>query len=408
MWELGRGVLFELTCSQCGKVYDLQEPGRMVCDGCSAQQGADEPLRGLLVTRLEGRLTEEGWRISDLLPVDPLYLPHIPVGNTPLWRLSRLGRQLGLAHLYAKNDGANPTGSFKDRASWLVAARALAMGAREVVLASTGNAGSSMAGIGAACGLAVTLFLPKTAPKAKIVQAMQYGARTILVDGNYDKAYDMSLAYSRMHGVMNRSTGYNPFTTEGKKSVSLELLRDLGSLPDVIFVPVGDGCILAGVYKGLEDLRDLGLVRKIPHVVGVQAEGSAALASFMEKGGDIGFFTKVASVTVADSIGVDVPRAGYLAAKYLKAHHGRMVVVTDQEILEAQKLVASQEGLFVEPAAATAFAGVLQRRAELGRDAKIVVLATGTGLKDTDAAMRLAGPLPRPIATLHELDLVQR
>ena len=163
-----------------------------------------------------------------------------------------------------KDDGVNPTGSLKDRASFLVSAFAAKFGMREIVLASTGNAGSSMAGVGAAAGQQVTLFLPKAAPKAKLIQALQYGAKVFRVDGTYDDAYELSLAYTAKFGGLSRNTAYNPMTIEGKKTVSLEVFRQLGQIPDHLFVSVGDGCILSGVYKGFRDLRQLGMTIACP------------------------------------------------------------------------------------------------------------------------------------------------
>ena len=213
--------------------------------------------------------------LLDFLPVERQYFPAIPVGNTPLWHSApevpaeNLLKKYGFPDLYLKDDGANPTGSLKDRASFLVAAFARKHGISEVVVASTGNAGSSMAGVGAAAGLKVKLFLPKTAPPAKMIQALQYGADLVLADNNYDQAFSLSLEYSNRHGGMNRNTAYNPMTIEGKKTVAFELFNQLKKAPDHVFVSVGDGVILSGVYKGFRDLLQLGRIEKIPVVYAV-------------------------------------------------------------------------------------------------------------------------------------------
>lgn len=239
-----------------------------------------------------------------------------------------------------------------------------------------------MAGIGAAAGQRITLFLPKTAPSAKLVQALQYGARVYRVDGNYDKAYEISLQFSKKKGGMNRNTAYNPLTIEGKKTVSLELFHQLGRAPDIVFVAVGDGCILSGVYKGFRDLKQLDLIPSIPKIIGVQAQTSNALhCAFIT-----GAFNNQPTSTVADSICVDVPRNGIHALLQLKRFDGEMMTVSDTEIITAQALLSSATGLFAEPAAAAAFAGFIKALPGLDPDALVVILSTGNGLKDIAAA----------------------
>ena len=302
---------FTYRCTICGASYDIG-PEYTVCPRCAPDQQGDQPLHGILEVELQGPVGT-AFNIAELLPIEPEFFAPIPVGNTPLWEPLRLRRHTGLKHLYIKDDGANPTSSFKDRASWLVSAAARKFGINEITLASTGNAGSSMAGIGAAAGQHINLFLPESAPPAKLVQALQYGARVFRVKGNYDKAYDLSLSYTRIKGGMNRNTAYNPLTIEGKKTVSLELFSQLGRAPELVFVSVGDGCILAGVYKGFKDLLKLGYIAALPKIVGVQAETSNALFRAFHSG----VFDNIPSSTVADSICVDVPRNGAHALSLL-------------------------------------------------------------------------------------------
>jgi len=256
-----------------------------------------------------------------------------------------------------------------------------------------------MAGVAAAAGQRVTLFLPKAAPKAKLIQALQYGARVFRVDGSYDDAYDLSLAYTTKFGGLNRNTGYNPMTIEGKKTVSLEIYRQLGGVPDYLFVAAGDGCILSGVYKGFRDLLQLGLLDRLPTVYAVQADGSSALARAFESG----VFERRPSSTVADSISVDVPRNGLHALRQLRDHRGEVICVSDDEILAAQSALSRSAGLFAEPAGAAAFAGFLKVRPRLLRNAVAVVLATGNGLKDTVAAGRSVEIPEKLITSLDEL-----
>jgi threonine synthase len=202
------------------------------------------------------------------------------------------------------------------------------------------------------------------------------------VDGSYDLAYDISLEFSRKKGGMNRNTAYNPMTIEGKKTVSLELYQQLGRAPDIIFVPVGDGCILSGVYKGFRDLLQLGVISAVPKIFAVQAENSAALY----RAWTTGKFVASPATTVADSICVDVPRNGLHALTQINRYAGEIVTVTDGEIITAQAHLSAASGLFTEPAGAAAWAGFVKVAATLDRDAEIVVLTTGSGLKDTVTA----------------------
>ncbi len=374
---------FHYCCSECGKQYPIV-PDRYVCESCSEKQEPDRPLRGILeVAPAAGPHCPLD--LLEYLPVPRQFFPPCPVGDTPMWQPDRLRADQNLPHLFIKDDGLNPTGSLKDRASFLVAAFARQQGISDIVVASTGNAASSMAGVGASSGLDVTIFIPKTAPEAKMVQSLQYGATVHLVDGTYDDAYECSMQYAAGTGAINRNTAYNPMTIEGKKTAALEIWRDLEGLPDVLYVSMGDGCIIGGLYKGFRDLKDLGLTDRIPTIVGVQAEGSSAIARALQTGH---FSDPVPSRTIADSISVDVPRNGLHALKNLQNHGGRCVVVTDEMILNAQSCLSESTGLFAEPAAAAAFAGMLTDRSNLSRNDRVVVLTTGTGLKDIPAARK--------------------
>ncbi len=371
---------FSYRCTVCNASYEITSD-RMVCPVCSRHQEKDQPLTGVLEVELHGTL-DTHFNVFDMLPVEPEYFPSIPVGNTPLWEPENIRRSMGFGRLFIKDDGLNPTASFKDRASFLVSAAAKKFNIQDITLASTGNAGSSMAGVGAAAGQRVTLFLPKTAPLAKLVQALQYGATVYRVNGNYDMAYDMSLEFSRLKGGINRNTAYNPLTIEGKKTVSLELVNQLGQAPDVVFVSVGDGCILSGLYKGFRDLKELGRIDSIPKIIGVQAETSDAISrAFIS-----GKFENIPTSTVADSICVDVPRNGIHALAQLKQFNGVMMTVTDTQIIQAQAYLSSSTGLFTEPAGAAAFAGFQKAAPGLDPESVIVLLATGNGLKDSSSA----------------------
>ncbi len=381
---------YSYICSQCGKRFEIS-PEYLLCPDCAQEQQPDKPLCGILEVAYDGKLPDR-FESYDLLCVEKRFFPPIPVGNTPLWGPERLRKRTGFPRLYLKDDTVNPTGSLKDRASFLVAAFAVRHGIKRIVVASTGNAASSMAGVGAAAGLAVTIFLPESAPKAKRAQAFQYGADIRRISGTYDKAYEESLSLAGQPQVLSRNTAYNPLTIEGKKTVALEMVLQLRAIeparafPHHIFVPTGDGVILSGVYKGLQDLLQFGIIDEMPHIVVVQAEGSCAITRALSSGD---FSAPVDSDTMADSISVDVPKAGYYALDKLRRYNGTCVTVSDEAILSAQKELSSMSGLFAEPAAAASYAGFLAFKKELPRGESVVLLITGNGLKDVDAALRL-------------------
>ncbi len=381
---------FFYRCTECDRQFDIT-PDRMLCPDCSQRQQPNRPLRGILEVGLRGELqgpwpagaTTLSLPYAELLPVEPRYFPAVPVGNTPLWEPARLRENLGRPKVFLKDDTANPTGSLKDRASLLVAAFARRHEITDVVVASTGNAASSMAGIGAAAGLSVKIFVPKSVPRAKLVQSLQYGAEVTVIDGTYDDACRSSLEYTDAHGGLSRNTGYNPLTIEGKKTVALEIFAQLGRMPDAVFVPTGDGAILGGVFKGFEDLIQLGLAGAMPTICAVQAEGSNAIYRALARGK---FDDPIPANTIADSISVGVPANGRSVVKKLTQYGGHCVEISDAEILDAQHMLSAQSGLFAEPAAASSLAGLLRASDTVPQDAVTVLLITGTGLKDIDAA----------------------
>jgi len=307
----------------------------------------------------------------------------------------RLRKKTGLTGLWLKNDTLNMSGSLKDRASLLVAEQALAQGQTRVVLASTGNAGASMACVGAAYELEVILFVPAAAPRAKLLQSLLFGAKVVPVQGTYDDAFALSISWTTAFGGINRNTAFNPFTVEGKKTVSLEIYNQAGcKVPDVVYVPTGDGVIFSGACKGFADILQAGLADRLPVMVAVQAEGSNAIARSAREGRE----TVIAETsTIADSLSVCRPAAGAMALGYLRRFKGRAVEVTDAEISAAQAELARDAGLFVEPSSAAAWAGLLKDRPNLEPGARVVVLLTGTGFKDTAAAEKLVS-MPAPCA----------
>lgn len=345
------------------------------------------------------------WRYLPLLPVkDPGHHGTAlrAVGWTPLLKPARLAERLGLQYLWLKDDGRNPTASFKDRASAVAVARAEEISADVIVTASTGNAGAALAGMAAAAGMPAVILAPKSAPQAKVAQLLMFGASVFLVDGTYDDAFDLTLEAAEHFGWYCRNTGYNPFTAEGKKTAAFEICEQMTSqsdsngdsgwvAPDVVFVSVGDGNIISGLHKGFADLLKLGWIDHMPRIFGVQSEGSAAIYNaFIAGTEDI---QPVRADTIADSISVDLPRDGLRALRAATRTNGAYVSVADGDILTAMRILGQDAAVFAEPAGATALAGLVQAVAGglISADEFVVVLNTGNGLKDVPAAMRAAG-----------------
>jgi threonine synthase len=369
---------------------------------------------------LANRADDSLWRYLPLLPVpDPggEGTPLRSAGWTPVYRLERLARQLGLEHLWLKDESRNPTASFKDRASAVVVARAREIGAEVIVTASTGNAGAALAGMCAALGQKAVIFAPRSAPPAKVAQLLVYGARVILVDGTYDQAFDLTIQAAQEFGWYCRNTGYNPFTAEGKKTAALEIWEWWGEehhtwhtpgspldhhRPLTIFVSVGDGNIISGIHKGFKDLLVLGWIDRLPRLIGVQAEGSAAIANAFHAGNEQ--VVPVSARTIADSISVDLPRDGVRAVRAARETGGSYILVSDDEILQAIASLGTQ-GIFAEPAGAAAYAGLVKAAAQgiVQPDDPVVVVNTGSGLKDVRAAMQAVKEAPVIEPTLADL-----
>lgn len=381
---------FYYLCSSCGRAYPISKD-LMLCPGCRERDLKGKPLKGVLKVMLPQRLRNskkpgETYDIFDYLPVEKEFFPPIPVGNTPLIQAHNLEKKIGFNNIYLKFDGTNPTASYKDRASYLVSALANKWNENNIAIASTGNAASSMSGIAASAGQKVFVFMPSKAPRAKLVQCLQYGATLIPVNGTYDDAFDLSLEFSDLTGILNRNTAYNPMTLEGKKTAAFEILRQMkGTGISHLFLPVGDGVILSGIIKGFMDLRFLGLIEEIPQIVGVQAEGSSFLfKAFNENVYDLHY----SACTQADSISVNAARNAYTAVRDLQHVNGKMVLVSDNDILEAQKTVSELSGIFCEPSSAAAFAGFVKMKEEMPQPSNAVILLTGHGLKDIEVSSK--------------------
>ncbi|MBE2182315.1 MAG: threonine synthase [Anaerolineae bacterium] len=349
------------------------------------------------------------WRYRELLPIgENAVVPPLSVGMTPLYDAPRLAAEMGLAQVWVKDDGRNPTGSLKDRASALVVARAMEAGIKTVSTASTGNAAAALAGVSASVGMIPVIFVPASAPEAKIAQLLVYGARVILIEGTYDQAFDLCYEVCQQKGWYCRNTGINPFTAEGKKTAAFELAEQLGwEMPDVVVVSVGDGNIIAGVHKGLTDLLQLGWISRIPRLVGVQAVGSSPLAAAWKAGINAQDMLPVDAETIADSISAGLPRDRAKALRAVRQTGGAFIAVSDDQILQAIPILAQLTGVFAEPAAAAAFAGakLAVQQGLIQQAERTALLLTGNGLKDVRRAQQAVG---KPVRAAPEIGAVLR
>jgi len=335
------------------------------------------------------------WRYRPLLPIKPhIPVPPLILGWTPLYFVPRLAAPLGLRNLWVKDEGRQPTGSLKDRASAIAIIKAIEADKEIITTASTGNAAAALSGLCASLGQKNVIFVPASAPEAKVAQLLVYGSEVLLVDGTYDEAFDLCLQAAEAYDWYNRNTAFNPYMTEGKKTVVFEIYEQMGwQGPDCIFTPVGDGCILGGLHKGVKDLLALGWIKKLPRLIGVQASGSAALYHAWEEGIDPQKMKPVQVHTIADSLASGLPRDRIKGLRAVIDTGGAFLTVTDEEILQAIPILARSCGVFAEPAGAASFAGLVKavKTGLISSEEKVVIIVTGSGLKDIRSAMQAAG-----------------
>jgi len=387
----------ELKCVLCGASY---APGEVeyTCPACGLDGTLDvlydykEAARTMTKESLSGR-ERSLWRYEEILPiVDKGSIPHLAVGWTPLYECPAVAEEYGVREFRVKDDGRNPTGSLKDRASAVGVARAIDINQRTIACASTGNAASSLSGFAAVGGLRSFIFVPEKAPVAKVTQLLVYGATVVLVKGDYADVFNLATAAIKKYGWYNRNCAINPYLVEGKKTCALEIAEQTGwDLPDRVFISVGDGCCIGGLYKGFSDLLRMGLISRMPKIVGVQAQGAKPIyEAFKNKAERVAFGP---ADTVADSISVGAPRNWAKALRAVRSSEGDMVTVSDEEILSAIPELARKTGVFGEPAGAAAFAGFRKMAKEglLGRGERVAVVVTGNGLKDIESARKSVG-----------------
>ena len=381
------------TCPACGGILDVVYDYGSI-DG------------GLLVRSLASNPDRSIWRYEDLLPVTPGGpRPKLRVGGTPIYRARRLAEEIGLSDVFVKDDGVNPTASLKDRASAVAVAMALEAGAEVISCSSTGNAASSCAGCAASVGLPAVIFVPERAPAGKLAQLRIFNAIVIRVQGSYRDAFNLSREAIGRYGWYNRNAAINPYMVEGKKTVSFEICEELGSaMPDWVVVSVGDGCTVAGVWKGFRELHNIGVIPRTPRILGVQAEGSNPIS--------VSFRTQMPMQpghedTIADSIAVGEPRNPVKAVNAVRDSGGTMIDVSDEEILSAMRLLGRTAGVFGEPAGVAGLAGLARavREGIIDSSASACAIVTGNGLKDIQTGIRAAG---EPITIPPDIALLER
>jgi threonine synthase len=336
-----------------------------------------------------------------------------------------LEQTLDVGRIWLKDDGRLPSSSFKDRASSMVIARALEMGVRDIVTASTGNAAAALATLCAGTGIQAHIFVPTGTPEGKLAGILIHGARVYAVRGSYDDAVALSNEAAQKFGWYNRNTGTNPYTREGKKTAAYEIAEQLAvagprgedrvnflhpsslsaqpfSAPDVVIVPVGDGNILSGLHKGFKDLLALGWIDHMPRFIGVTATLAPALYRAWQSGTER--IERVPSATIASGISVDVPNDGIMALRAIRETGGTLIEATDDEMLAGMATLAQQAAVFVEPACAAAYVGLskARQRGEITSTDEVVLQLTGSGLKDTQSVLRAVAQ-PQLIANLRDI-----
>ncbi len=381
-------------CTVCGKFFKPSEAS-LTCPCCGEKGILDveydyEALKKVLTKEyFEKNKNYSMWRYAPLMGIEETHIDRmLRIGWTPLVKSYNLSKVLGLKELFIKDDGLNPSGSSKDRASGVAVLKAIESGAKVIACSSTGNAASSCACHAAHMGLPAVIFVPKRAPIGKLTQISLYGATLVVVDGDYKAAFRLSKDAINKHGWYNRNAAINPYMVEGKKTVSLEIAEQLNFKPtDWVVVSVGDGCTVGGVYKGFKELKELGLIERVPKILGVQSSGCEPFVIASKNHEPL---KEADENTLADSIAVGIPRNPLKALRAIENSHGSWISVPDEEIIKAMALLGQNEGIFGEPAAVASVAG-LKKAVETGvikKDESVTVIITGNGLKDPNNAQK--------------------
>jgi threonine synthase len=384
--------MHQLACIHCGAVYPPEEI-IFSCRTCGHPLEVRYQLDRLEIDREKwNRRPLSVWRYREILPVkiQPVTLRE---GGTPLYHLPALGRELGIPRLYAKHEGMNPSGSFKDRGMTVGVSMALQLGKRSVACASTGNTSASLAMYAAKAGIPAVVLLPSgKVALGKVAQALIHGARAITIRGNFDRALELVQELCEKHGLYLLNS-MNPYRLEGQKTIGFEVLDQLGEVPDRIVLPVGNAGNISAIHKGLLELRELGFIDGLPMMTGIQAEGSAPVVrAVAENLPEI--IPEPHPETVATAIRIGAPVNAEKALRAIRTTGGTAISVSDAEILSMQRELASREGIGVEPASAASVAGVKKLVASgvIDRDERVVCVVTGHLLKDPETVVRQCEP----------------
>ena len=400
--------MYHLVCVHCRATYPADEI-IYNCPRCGHLLAVAYPLDEITVQKkIWEKRPLSVWRYHELLPVhiEPVTLQE---GGTPLYHLKRLGDEMHLPHLYAKHEGINPSGSFKDRGMTVGVSMALQLNRKSVACASTGNTSASLAVYAAKAGIPAVVLLPAgKVAVGKVAQALMHGARVISIRGNFDRALEMVHELCISHGLYLLNS-INPYRLEGQKTIGFEAIDQLGSVPDRFVLPVGNAGNISAVHKGLLELRDLGLIDRLPMMTGIQAEGSSPVVRAIRDGLPE-VIPEDHPETVATAIRIGAPVNAEKALVAIRTTGGLAASVTDEEILQMQRDLARIEGIGVEPASAASVAGVrmLAESGMIDRDERIVCVVTGHLLKDPDTVIKQCEPpteidanLPSLLSALH-------
>jgi len=381
-------------CKKCGDLLEIKYDYDVLTRALEKSEWEKAPL--------------SVWRYKDFMPINDFSkIVSLNEGGTGLHPCPRLGKQLGVRRLYVKNEGENPTGSFKDRGMTVGVTKAVELGVKSVICASTGNTSASLAAYAAKAGLQCTVLIPAgKIAYGKLAQAMIYGAQVLQVRGNFDQALDIVLKLSETHRSIYLLNSINPFRIEGQKSLAYEICDQLSQeSPDRVIVPVGNAGNISAIWKGFTEFHTLGFIGQLPKMTGIQAVGAAPIARAIKNGSD-----KIVPVwkpeTIATAIRIGAPVSWKKAVNAIRNSHGTAETVTDTEILDAQKMLAQLEGLFVEPASASSIAGLkkLIANGEVDKDECIVCVVTGHGLKDPDVAVKVS---EKPLEVDAEMEAIE-
>jgi len=384
--------MYKLVCVHCGAEYP---PDAIVynCEKCGHLLAVKYDLSKITITHEEILQRPISlWRYREFLPVkiEPVTLQE---GGTPLYHLKRLGEEMGLTNLYAKHEGMNPSGSFKDRGMTLGVSMAKQLGKNIVACASTGNTSASMAVYAAKANMPAVVLLPAGhVALGKIAQALMHGAKVISIRGNFDRALEMVHELCITHGIYLLNS-INPYRLEGQKTIGFEIVDQLGCVPDRIVLPVGNAGNISAVYKGLCEWKEIGYIDRLPKMTAIQAEGASPVVAAI-KGQLPEVVVEQNPETIASAIRIGAPVNAEKALRAIRETGGTAESVTDAEILAMQRDLARYEGIGVEPASAASVAGI-RKMAEMGlldKDEKIVCVVTGHLLKDPETVIKQCAP----------------